>query len=141
MSGAELLMAATAISAMGRMQQGQDAKSRAEFDARLSERNAAIARDRAARRARDVRRAASARAASARVALAGTGARLEGTPLDVLGQMASDAELSALEGVHDGDVAAARHLTRASANRRRGSAARSQALFSAGSSLLRGFAR
>ena len=141
MSGTELMMAAAVASAVGQMQQGQDAKSRAAFDAQVSERNAAMVRDQAAQRARDVRRAASARAASARVQLAGSGARLEGTPLDVLGQMASDAELSALEEVHDGDITAASHLTRASASRRRGSAARSQALFSAGSSLLRGIPR
>jgi len=140
MSGAELLMAATLVSTIGKVQEGKAAKTQAGFDARASERDAATARDRAARHARDARRTGSARAASARVALGGSGAQLAGTPLDVLGQLAADAELSALTETHDGAVTAAGHLTRAAASRRRGAAARSQALLGAGSSLLRGFA-
>lgn len=140
MSGAELLMAAAVVSAVGTMQQGQAAQSQAEFEARVSERDAGILRDQAAQRAQKARRSGSARAASERVQLAGAGARLEGTPLDILGQLASDAELSALEEIHAGDVAATRHQTRATSTRARGAAARRQSMFKAGSSLLRGFA-
>lgn len=139
MSGTELMMAATLVSAIGKIQEGQAAKSQSEFEARTRERDAAIARDRAARHAREARRTGSARAASARVALGGSGAQLAGTPLDVLGQLAADAELSALTDAHEGEVSAAGHLTRASSSRRRGAAARSRALLGAGSSLLRGF--
>lgn len=139
MSGAELLMAAAVVSAVGSMQQGQAAKSQAEFDARVGERDAAVARAQATQDSHNARRVGSARGAAARVQLAGSGARLEGTPLDVLGQLASEAELSALDEIHGGEMAATRHLTRATATRMRGKAARRQSMFNAGSSLLRGF--
>ena len=139
MSGAELLMAAAVVSAVGSMQQGQAAKSQAEFDAQVREGDAAIAGAQAAQNARKTRRDGSARQATARVQLAGSGARLEGTPLDLLGQLAADTELSALEDVQAGDVAATRNLTRAKATRARGVAAQRQSMFNAGSSLLRGF--
>lgn len=140
MSGAELLIAAAVVSAVGTMQRGQAAQSEAEAQARNSEREAAIVRDQAGQRSDRARRDGASREASARVRLAGSGARLEGSPLDVLGQMGSENELTALDETRVGELNAGRQLTRAASTRRRGSAARRQAMFNAGSSLLRGFA-
>ncbi len=139
MSGTEaLIIGSTLMSAAGSIRQGRDAQRQTEYSARARERDAAVAREQAEARARKTRRAGSARAAAARARPAGGGARLEGSPLDLLAQLSSDAELAALEDIHDGDIAAASQLTTARSNRMRGAAARRQSLFSAGSSLLRG---
>lgn len=140
MSGAELMMAAAVVSAMGALQQGQAARSEAESEARNSERDAAIARDHAVARAAQARREGESRQARARVRLAGSGARLEGSPLDVLGHIGTESELDALDERRLGVLQADRHLTRAVSQRRRGSAAYRRAHANAGASLLRGFA-
>lgn len=140
MSGAELMMAAAVVSAIGTLQQGQAARSDAEAEARNNEREARIARDNAAARAAQARREGSSRQARAKVRLAGSGVRLEGTPLDVLGQIGTESELDVLDETRSGVLQADRHLTRAASQRRRGSAAYQRARANAGASLLRGFA-
>ena len=141
MSGPELIFASAVFSATRTLQQGRAAQEQAEIAARASERNAAVAHQRAEMRARQTRKAGAARAASVRSRLAGGGAGLQGTPLDLLAQVASDSELAALEDVYEGDVRAMPHLSRAHASRSRGASARRRARLSAGSSLLRGAAQ
>lgn len=136
MSGPHFLIATQLLSAANAVQEGQAAQRQAAFAARVAERDAAIARDRAALQARKTRRAGRADAARARVSLAGGGARLDGTPLDLLAQIAGDSELAALEDIYGGDIAAGSHLADARASRLRGRSARRGGLFRAGSSLL-----
>lgn len=141
MSAPHLMFASALMSAAGAVQQGRAAGKQAEFSARVHERDAEIARQRAALEARKTRRAGSARAAAARVRLGGAGGRLDGTPLDLLSQIAADTELAALEDLYGGEVGAGSELSQARAQRMRGSAARRQGLFRAGSSLLQGASR
>lgn len=140
MSGTELMMAAAVVSAIGTLQEGQAARSEAEAEARNREREAQIAREQARARANEQRRDGAARLARARVRLAGRGARLEGTPLDVLGQIGSESALDALDAEHAGQLQSDRNLTQAAAGRRRGATAYRRARSRAGASLLRGFA-
>ncbi|MBO6782242.1 MAG: hypothetical protein JJ899_03075 [Alphaproteobacteria bacterium] len=138
MSAPHLMFANALLSAAGAAQQGRDAQRRAEYSARVHERDATIAKQRAALQARNTRREGAARAARARVRLGAAGGRLDGTPFDVLSQIAGDSELAALEDIYDGALNATAQQTRAQAQRMRGSAARRQGLGRAGSSLLRG---
>ncbi|MHB1219246.1 MAG: hypothetical protein ACYC1L_13715 [Alphaproteobacteria bacterium] len=137
MSGWELL-AAAALTATNQISQGVSANKMAKHNASVSEGYATAARDQAAfdeSRAREqARRALGARQA----AYGGAGITLEGTPIDVMGDAASDAEMDALSLRRRGDLEAWGRLADAGSQRTRGRAALQSGLMDAGSTLLSG---
>ena len=126
-----ITLAAAALSAVGTIQQGRAGRAQGEYAARTAELQGEAARREAARDAAERRREASARAAALRARFGGAGLRVEGTPVDVLGQIAAEGEHAALLAEHEGGLDAARSRNRADAARARGAALQR-------SSLLRG---
>lgn len=131
-------LAAAALGAIGTIQQGRAARARSEHAAQTMEHDGEAARRQAALEADERRREASARAAALRARLAGSGLRVEGTPLDLLGQVAAEGELAALQEEYGGTLEGARRQARADASRAQGAARQRASRFAAGASLLRG---
>lgn len=140
MSGVELaaMIAGTALTAANQISQGVSANKLAKHNASVSEGYATAARDQAAfdeSRAREqARRALGARQA----AYGGAGITLEGTPIDVLGDAASNAEMDALSIRRRGDLESWGRLNEAGAQRTRGRAALQSGFMDTGSTLLNG---
>ncbi len=107
-----LLAAATALQAVGAIQQGQATKEQADFNAAIAERNAQISEQEAdlARRgaafeeAQLKRNLAHLRGAQA-AAVGASGLSLEGSPLHIMAETAAEAELDALAIRFAGTVA------------------------------------
>tara|TARA_R110002110_G_scaffold376568_2_gene586655 strand:- start:166976 stop:167389 length:414 start_codon:yes stop_codon:yes gene_type:complete len=137
MTGPELILATTALSALRAVEDGRAAGADREFSARTAARDAAIAAQRGAANAKEERRRGASRQATQRARLAHAGAGGAGTALDLQGQISAEAEFDALRRADAGNLVALNQLTRAQAFRRRGAAARRAGLLKAGSTLLR----
>ena len=103
-----LACASTAISAVGAISQGQAANQAARFEANQLRQQAERDRELARQKAADLRDAEARRRATLRALSAGGGTTLEGSPLAVLSDLASEAELQARRIVAAGDTAATR---------------------------------
>jgi hypothetical protein len=109
MAETALLVAAvgsTVLQAAGSIQQGQAARSAANYNAQVAENNAAAARAQAAENARRQRVMNKKALGSIRAGYGASGVTLEGSPLDVLEESAMNAELDALSIEHAGLVRA-----------------------------------
>jgi len=138
MTGPQLILATTALSALRAVEDGRTAAAERDSAARTAVRDADIAAQRGATNANEARRRGSARQAALRARLAHAGADAAGTPVDLLGQVSADAAFDALRRADAGNLVALNQLTRAQAFRRRGAAARRAGLLKAGSTLLGG---
>ncbi len=136
-----LTFASTVASAIGTIQQGNSRAAAARYNATVAERNAVIARQQAAAEARRIRDAGARALGQQRAAFSASGVTAEGTPLDVLGDTAASVELDALTARYAGEVEAGDYLAEADRLRYRAEAARREALFGAGTSLLIGAGR
>lgn len=85
-----------AIAAAGAIKKGQSAKKKGEYDAKVLERDAAVARDQANAVSLRQQRAARKIMGSMRAAYGAAGVTVEGSPLDVLEESAGQAELDRL---------------------------------------------
>lgn len=131
-------LASAGISAVGAVAQGNSAKAMADYNAQVSENDAAAARA-AANYEEGRLRERSARLLSAqRAAIAASGIDLEGSPLAVMEETALEAEMDALAIRQQGSVAAARSMSQAALSRMEGKAAKTASYFQAGASLLNG---
>ncbi len=135
-----LTAAATALSAVGAVSQGQQAKSAAEFNARQAERNAAIARQRAAGAAERIRRQAGREEGRRVAGFLASGIQLAGSPLDFLADAAAEAELEARLAEQGGAIESASLLERADVSRFEGQQAQTAGFLSAGRTILGGAA-
>jgi len=132
------LAAGAAVSAMGSIQQGYATKQQADYNASVAEQNAAAIRQ-AAALDEDTSRKKSGRIQGAvRARAAASGVDLGGSPLDVLADNASEAELEALTIRYRGDVEAGRQESEARLSRARGKNAVTQGWIGAGAALLQG---
>lgn len=138
MSGMELLAAAAAVSAAGTLSQAASANSMARHSAAVSESYATAARDRAAYDEERSRENARRMLGAQRARYGGAGVVLEGTPIDVMADAVTDAELDALSIRGKGALESRRYLNDAAGARYRGGAALRSGAFEAGSSLLTG---
>ena len=138
MSETTLLIASTAVSAIGAISQGVAAQQAAEFNAAIARQNAEIERQRATLQEETERRRSRALLGAQRATFAKAGVTLEGTPLLVQQETAAEAELDARIIRHGGQLNVARELARARAERFGGRAALSAGLFRAGTTLLTG---
>jgi hypothetical protein len=137
MSGWELL-AAAGLAAANQVSQGIASNTMARHAASISENYAAAARDQAAYDEARAREQAQRALGARRAGYANAGVTLEGTPIDVMGDAATDAEMDALSLRRRGDLESWGRLNDAAGQRMRGGAAARSGAFGAGSSLLSG---
>jgi hypothetical protein len=131
MTGLEtaLMVAGTAISAVGAIQQGQAQQKAANYNAALAERNGVIARQQAAENAKRQERINRKKLATSRNSL---------VSLDVLEDNAKEAELERLSIIYEGELAAQTGSANAALLRTRGRSAAGAGYASAAGVLLEG---
>ncbi len=141
-SGAEIALiaaaAAATVSAAGSLSAASAQSKAARFNAKVADQNAAAARKQAEADAARQQRLIDRQLAKRRTAFGASGTTLEGSPLDLLEDVAAEGQLDVL-GIRQQGLAQAREFNiSASQSRARGRAARSQGFFQAGSTLLSG---
>lgn len=131
----------TAFSVIGALNQGQQAKSAAEYNAAVANNNAIAARQQAAANAAAQQRKARLQIGSMRAGYGASGVGLEGSPLDVLEQSAAMAELDRQNILYGGTLRSQGYQATAGLELMRGDAAETGSYLSAGSALLSGAAK
>lgn len=131
----------TAFSVLGALNQGQQAKSAAEYNAAVANNNAIAAKQQAEAKAAAQQRKARLQIGSIRAGYGASGVGLEGTPMDVLEQSASMAELDRQNILYGGTLESQGYQATAGLELMRGDAAETGSYFSAGSALLSGAAK
>lgn len=129
---------AAIIGAIGSVQQGNAAKSAANYNARVAENNATLARQQAAAQEEQHRRLARRQLGQMRAAYGASGVTMEGSPLDILAQSAKDAELDALNIRYGGELKAQGLESEAVLERYRGESAQRAGYMGAATGLLSG---
>ena len=145
MTGTELLAAAAlagaAVSAVGTIQQGAAAANAAEFNARVAEQEAELAKATASVEEERLRARNRALLASQIAATAKSGLGLAGSPLAVMAETAGQAELDALSVRFAGSTKEAFRRSEASIARFEGKQLQSGSFFTAGATILSGAAK
>ena len=133
-------VAGAGIAAYGAYQQGQAAKTAGNYNATVADQNAEIAQQQASAQAEQDKRAAILRLGEARASYGASGVTVSGSPLDVLGDIASQSELQRQQTLYQGQLAARAQRTTAASERFGGAAASRAGALSAGAGLLSGAA-
>jgi len=133
-----LTAASAAMSAVGQIQQGNAAKSAAQFNAAVSRSNAIAARQKATADAARQERESRLRAGQVGAAVGASGGTAEGSALDLMESNAAQEELDRLTIIHGGDISAQGFESDATIQTMRGNAAQKEAQFGAASSLVIG---
>lgn len=128
----------TVVSVFGAIQQGQQASDAAEYDAKVAERNATIARQQAAADADAQQRDARRRIGAARAAYGAAGVDVEGSPLDALEESAANAELDRQNILYRGRLREIGYQDDAAQSTYNAGQAESAGYMKAGSALLAG---
>ncbi len=136
--GPEAFLISAAVGALGAIQEARASSAASEFNAKIADNNAIVSEQNAAAEEKRQRRMAGRQAANSRVAIAASGVRLEGSPLDVLEDQALEAELDALNLRYGGQLQASNYRSQAQLERSAARSARTQGFLSAGTSLLDG---
>jgi hypothetical protein len=131
-------VAGAAVSAIGQIQQGKAAKQAGEYNALTAERNALVARQQASAEATAQQREASQRLGAIRAAYGASGVTVEGSPLDVLSDSASLAELDRQTIEYKGSLRALGYEDTAALDRAQGKSAQRAGYMGAASSVLMG---
>lgn len=136
-----LMIASAAMSAVSAMQQGQAAKSAANYNAQINLQNATITRQQAAQQAAQQDRENYLRLGAIRAAQGATGGRGDaGSVLDVLADAASQGELERQNILYQGELAARGYTNTAQLDTFSGANAARSGYLKAGSELLAGAA-
>lgn len=133
-----MMIAATAVQAVGAIQQGNAAKGAADYNASVLEQNAAIERQQAGAREEAKRREARQVLGAQRAAFAQSGGGMGGSAADVMRQSGMNAELDALTLRYEGDLRARGLQAEAASERFAGKQAQTQGYFQAAGSILGG---
>lgn len=137
MSGFEIAMiAGTAMSAISSIQQGQAAQQAGQYNAAIAQQNAAASRQQAEANAAAQQRKARMQIGAMRAGYGASGVGIEGSPLDVIESSATLAELDRQNILYGGEMKSTGYESTAGLELMRGSAAETQGLMSAGSTLL-----
>lgn len=136
-----LSLVGTAFSVIGALNQGQQAKNAAEYNAAVARNNAIASRQQATVAAEAQARKSRAQLGSMRAAYGASGVSMEGSPLDVLESSAAMAELDRQNILYSGELKAGGYESTAGLELMRGDAAETGSYFSAGSALLSGASR
>lgn len=139
-TGLEMLMvASSAVSAIGALQQGQQQKAYANYQAAQAEADAKAERDAAEIHADKIRKAAKLQAGEARAALAGSGVDVgQGTPVDINSSIYKNAEEDAWTTILGGKAKGAQLDAQAQGLRISGDNAETASYFNAAGSALSG---
>ncbi len=128
----------TAVSVIGMLQQGQQAKSAAEYNASVARQNATITQQQAAANAAAQQRKARMQLGTMRAGYGAAGIGLEGSPMDILEQSASMAELDRQNILYGGQLRAQGYSNTATLEDAAGENAETGSYLRAGSALLIG---
>lgn len=129
---------AAVVSAVGMISQAQSAKSAANYNAAVAERNATVSRQQAAANEAAQRRENYRAMGRIRAGYGAAGVTPEGSPLDILESSAAEAELDALNTRYKGELTAIGYQDEATLQRSRASSAMTAGVLNAGSALLSG---
>jgi hypothetical protein len=133
-----LLIASTAMQAIGAIQQGNAAKDAANYNAGMLDQNATVERQQAGAREDALRRRSAMVLGSQRAAFGQSGGGMGGSAADVMQQSAMNAELDALTTRYEGDLRARGMQAQATGERFAGEQAQRQGYFNAVGSILGG---
>lgn len=133
-----LIIAGTAMQAIGAIQQGNAARGAANYNAAMLDQNAATERQQAGAREDAQRRRAAQVLGSQRAAFAQSGGGMGGSAADVMQQSAINAELDALTLRYEGDLRARGMESQAVGERFAGKQAQRQGYMQAVGSILGG---
>lgn len=131
----------TALSVMGALNQGQQAKQASEYNAAVANNNAIAARQQAEANAAAQQRKARLQIGSMRAGYGASGVGLEGSPMDVLEQSAAMAELDRQNILYGGQLKSQGYQATAGLELMRGENAVTGSYLNAGSSLLTGLGK
>jgi curli biogenesis system outer membrane secretion channel CsgG len=131
-------LAGSAISAMGAMQQANAAAAAAEYNAKIQEQNAQMARDQSSVVAGQKIRESRQRSAGIVAGTMQNGFEVAGSPLDVLGQAETQGYLDYLTALYDGKVAATGYQNNANLYRMEAKSARQAGAIGAASAMVGG---
>lgn len=136
-----IMIAGAVISAAAAIRQGQAAKAAAEYNVKIGEQNAALARDEAQAQMRQQERETYLRLGAIRAAQGKAGgAQGEGSVLDVLGDVAAQSELERQNIAYIGELKARGYTNTATLDRFQGINAERQGQLRAASEMLNGVA-
>lgn len=134
-----LAVAATAMTAIGQVRQGQAAKAAADYNAQVANNNAAVAEQQAQSQAMVQGRRASMQNGALLANMAANGVdATEGSPLDILSQSAANAEMDRQNIVYNGRVKAQSLRNQAQLDTFQGETAQTNGWMSAASTVLSG---
>ena len=134
-----LMIAGSVMSAIGAMQQGQAAKSAADYNATIATQNAAIARRNAADKATQADRETYLRLGQIRANQGASGGNAgEGSVLDVIGDVAAQSELERQQIIYQGELQARGFQNDATLETFSGDTKQNASYWKAGSELLSG---
>ena len=133
-----MMMAGAALSAYGAIQQGNQAKSAANYNAQLRTRDSAVALQQAGQEAQQVRWAGQRAQGSLLAGYGASGVTSEGSPMDVLAASASQAKLDEETVLYKGRMKSTGFLESATLDRFQGENAQQQGQLQAASYLIGG---
>jgi hypothetical protein len=140
-AAAALGAAGGVVQAVGAIREGNAANAAAQYNANVAQQNAQQVRAQAEEEARRNKAIAKKQIGSMRAGYAASGVTLEGSPLDVLAESASNAELDSLTTRHSGEIRAQSFDSEARLERFRGTNALTSSRISAAGALLGAGAR
>lgn len=134
-----VVIAASAVSAIGAIQQGQAAKASANYNAAIADQNAQLSRQQAQANATQQARENYLRMGAIRAAQGHSGGEGgSGSVLDVIGDVAMQGELQKQNILYQGELQARGYGNTAALDRSQGKNAVTSSYFAAGSALLQG---
>ena len=101
-----LAAVSTVVGAVGAIRQGKAAEKAANFNAAVAQRNAQIARSQAKAEATQIDRLNRLRIGSARAAIGASGIQMEGSVIEVLGDVVVQGELERQDAIYRGELRA-----------------------------------
>lgn len=135
-------LAATVVSAYGQVQAGNAQKKAGEFNVAVEEQNAAQARSAASAQANQVDRDNRRKIAEAMAAYGASGVNPnQGSPLDVLSDLATEGELSKRIVIYQGEITARGNEQQGALDLMQGKAAQTAGYINAGATILGGAAK
>jgi len=131
-------LAGTAVSVVSQAQQGKEQQKWAEYNAAVAERDAQAAKQNAEYEAGIKRKATEKLLGRQRALYGKAGVTLEGSPLLLMSETATEGEMDALMIERGGTLQAQRYQTEATLSRMKGASAKKAGYYGAGSTLLTG---
>ena len=131
-----LTIIGSGLQAVSSIQQGQAQARSANFRAAIAEQNAILARQTAAADAEKRRRDLARATGRSRARFGAAGLTVEGSPLEVLGDLTAEGELNVRNALFDGEVEARRFQAESSLLQSQARDARTSGFLRAGTSLL-----